>query len=157
VTVHHEGQPAAEVLSSLLGSVAGRLTFPKTMRWLDDDTRFARPVRWLVALLGHDVLPLRAFGLNAGRASQGHRTPAPGNVDIASASDYVAALAARAVIVDHRHREEEIRRQLDREAGRAGGRAVADSELIEINNFLVETPTGFVGGFDSRYLDLPRE
>ena len=157
VTVHRPGKPAPEVLPELLASVAGRLAFPKTMRWLEDDTRFARPVRWLVALLGADVLPVRAFGLEAGRASYGHRTLAPGTVDVPRASDYRDSLAARAVIADHRRREEEIRRQLDREAGRAGGRAVSDPELIEINNFLVETPTGFVGGFDSRYLDLPRE
>ena len=157
VTIHRPGKPAAEVLPPLLATVAGKLSFPKTMRWLDDDTRFARPVRWLVALLGTEVLPVRAFGLSAGRASQGHRTLAPGAVEIPQASDYLAALAARAVIADHRHREEEIRRQLEREAGRAGGRAVSDPELIETNNFLVETPTGFVGGFDAHYLDLPRE
>jgi glycyl-tRNA synthetase beta chain len=157
VTVHRPGKAAPEVLPELLASVAGRLAFPKTMRWLEDDTRFARPVRWLVALLGDDVLPMSAFGVAAGRASHGHRTLAPGTVDIPRASDYRASLAARAVIADHRHREEEIRRQLDREAGRAGGRPVSDPDLIEINNFLVETPTGFVGGFDSRYLDLPRE
>jgi len=157
VTVHRPGKPAPEVLPELLASVAAKLTFPKTMRWLEDDTRFARPVRWLVALLGDDVLPVRAFGLGAGRASQGHRTLAPGSVDIPRAPHYLAALAARAVIADHRHREQEIRRQLDREAGRVGGRAVSDPELVEINNFLVETPTGFVGEFDARYLDLPRE
>jgi len=73
VTVRDIGRPALEVLPGWLADLAAGLAFPKTMRWLADETRFARPVRWLVALLGHEVVPVRAFGLEAGRASRGHR------------------------------------------------------------------------------------
>jgi glycyl-tRNA synthetase alpha chain len=66
VTVHHAGRPALDVLPGPLATLAQRLTFPKMMRWLNDDTRFARPVRWLVALFGDEIVPVRAFGLEAG-------------------------------------------------------------------------------------------
>ena len=157
VTVHRAGQPALEVLPALLASVSTRLTFPKTMRWLADDTRFARPVRWLTALLDGDVVPVQAFGLEAGRSSFGHRFLAPGRIEIARAADYADTLAARDVHADPRQRERDIRTQLDAIAAEAGGRVVADDELVEINTFLVERPTAFLGSFDRRYLDLPRE
>ncbi|MEO5618055.1 MAG: glycine--tRNA ligase subunit beta [Candidatus Eisenbacteria bacterium] len=157
VTVHRPGKPALEVLPDLLAAATARLTFPKTMRWLADDTRFARPVRWLVALLDADVVAVRAFGLSAGRTSYGHRFLSPGPVEIARASDYAATLAARGVRADHLERERDIRAQLGALGASAGGRLVADDELVEINNFLVERPTAFLGSFDRRYLDLPRE
>uniref|UniRef100_A0A832I2J2 Glycine--tRNA ligase beta subunit n=1 Tax=Eiseniibacteriota bacterium TaxID=2212470 RepID=A0A832I2J2_UNCEI len=157
VTVHRPGRPAAEVLAAPLAALAARLQFPKSMRWLDDDTRFARPVRWLVALYGDEVVPVRAFGLEAGRVSQGHRFLAPGPVEIASAREHFAALEARRVVVDHAERARRLAAQLDRLAAEAGGRIVADDELVEINTFMVEWPTAFTGRFDARYLDLPRE
>ncbi len=157
VTVHRPGQAALEVLPGLLAQAASRLTFPKTMRWLDDDTRFARPVRWLLALLDRDVVPVRAFGLEAGRRTFGHRFLAPAAFELAAAADYRAALAAREVRADPRERERDLRAQLEALASGAGGRLVADDELVEINNFLIERPTAFLGSFDPRYLDLPRE
>lgn len=157
VTVHRKGREASAVFADLLAAIAGRLTFPKTMRWLDDDTRFARPVRWMVALLDADVVPVQAFGLTAGRSTFGHRFLAPAAFDLAKAADYAGALAQRGVDVDFRARERDIRAQLDRLAATAGGRVVADDELVEVNNFLVERPTAFLGSFDANYLDLPRE
>jgi glycyl-tRNA synthetase beta chain len=73
VTVKHVGRAAADVLPGLLAGIATKLQFPKAMRWDDGDYRFGRPVRWLLALLGEDVLPVRAFGLTAGRTTFGPR------------------------------------------------------------------------------------
>jgi len=157
VTVHHPGKPAREVLAAPLGSLAQRLAFPRTMRWLSDETRFARPVRWLVALLGHDVIPVRAFSLEAGRHSQGHRFLAPGTVDVSAASHYLEALEHASVLADHRARRAWLITQIDHLARAAGGRVVEDPELLDINDFLVEWPTAYAGAFDARYLDLPRE
>jgi glycyl-tRNA synthetase beta chain len=157
VTVHHVGRPAIEVLPALLASVATRLQFPKSMRWLDDDTRFARPVRWLVALLGDEVVPVAAFGLTAGRQSQGHRFLRRGAVEIASAGAYRAALESAAVIADPGERRTRLARQIETLAAGEKGRCVDDPELLDINMDLVEWPTAFVGAFDPRYLDLPRE
>jgi len=157
VTVHHAGKPAAAVLPELLARVATSFIFPKVMRWLDDDTRFARPVRWLVALLGDEVLPVRAFGLEAGRESRGHRFLAPGPVRLERAEDYLHALEKAFVLANHLVRRERIRAQLDEVARALGGEVRPDEELLDINTFLVEWPTAFTGSFDPRFHDLPNE
>ena len=157
VTVHHTGKPAAQVLPALLATLAGKLQFPKSMRWLSDDTRFARPVRWLVALLDDEVLAVRAFGLEAGRETFGHRFLAPGRVAIAHARDYEATLERARVLVDPVRRRERIETHIARLAAAIEGEVHPDPELVDINTFLAEWPTTFVGGFDPRYVSLPRE
>jgi glycyl-tRNA synthetase beta chain len=158
VTVHHAGKPAADVLAPLLGSLPGRLTFPKSMRWIPgDDTRFARPVRWLLALFGDEVIPAGAYGLVAQRASRGHRFLAPEPVDIPNAGSYLKTLERVFVAVNHRARKQHTLGQVEALAAAAGGKVVADDELVEINNFLLEWPTAFAGSYDQRFLDLPRE
>ncbi len=157
VTVQHVGKPAAEVLSAMLATVAMKLNYPKSMRWDDGDYRAGRPVRWLVALLGDDVLPVLAFGLAAGRNSHGHRVLSPGSVPIAKPADYLETMRAVKVLADPVERRATLVAQIDAIAVAAGGRIVADEDLIDINNFLVEWPTSFEGRFDGKYLDLPRE
>ena len=157
VTVKHVGKPAAEVLPALLGALAPRIQFPKTMRWDGGDYRFGRPVRWLVALLGEQVLPVQAFGLTAGRESYGHRFLHPGTVGIAAPRAYVEALRGVFVLADPRARRAAVEEQVAGVAAKRGGRVVADEELVDINNFLVEWPTAMDGAFDAHYLDLPRE
>jgi glycyl-tRNA synthetase beta chain len=157
VTVKHVGRAAAEVLPGMLATVATKLQFPKTMRWDDGDYRFGRPVRWLLALLGADVLAVRAFGLEAGRSTYGHRFLHPQAVEIGSPSAYLAALEQAKVIADHRVRRARVLEQVTAVAKRMGGRVVADDELVDINTFLVEWPTAFAGAFAAQYLDLPRE
>ena len=158
VTVHHTGKPAIEVLPALLGALPGRLTFPKSMRWLPgDETRFARPVRWLVALFGDDLVPATAFGLTAGRQSHGHRFLSPGPVEIPSATRYLETLERAFVMADHRARRLVTAEQVEKLAATVGGRVVADQDLVEINTFLVEWPTAFAGRYQERFLDLPRE
>jgi glycyl-tRNA synthetase beta chain len=158
VTVHLPGKPAAEVLPPFLARVARGLQFPKSMRWLPDaDIRFARPVRWLVAMLDDQVLPVRAFGLEAGRTSRGHRFLKPEPVEIPDATRYRETLEKTFVIADPGQRAHRLASQVEELARSAGGTLVHDPELIEINNFLLEWPTAFAGTFDPRYLDLPRE
>jgi glycyl-tRNA synthetase beta chain len=157
VTVRHEGKPALEVLPGPLAALAQRLSFPKMMRWLADETRFARPVRWLSALLGGEIVAVRAFALEAGRESRGHRFLAPEPVEIAGPASYVEALEKRRVVADHRDRAARLGGQIEAAALEAGGRVVADEELAGIVNFMVEWPTAFSGRFEERYLDLPRE
>ena len=186
VTVHQAGKPAAEVLPELLAGLARGLTFPKSMRWLPPSfvevqeppqaidalkarggraditefigvPRFARPVRWLVALLGEAVLPVRAFGLEAGRESRGHRFLSPGPVTLARAQDYLAALEQAFVLANHAARRERLRAQLEKVAADLGGEVRPDDELLDINTFMVEWPTAFAGSFDERFHDLPNE
>ncbi|MGH7725541.1 MAG: glycine--tRNA ligase subunit beta, partial [Candidatus Eiseniibacteriota bacterium] len=157
VTIKREGKSARELLPAAITRVTGQLAFPKSMRWLDSDFRFARPIRWIVALLGDETLDFELAGLRAGRASRGHRFLHPGPVSIPHPTGYVEALAAAGVVADPRLRREVILEQASALAKEAGGRLVDDPELIEINNFLVERPQALLGRFETKYLDLPRE
>jgi glycyl-tRNA synthetase beta chain len=158
VTVQRAGRRTAEILPPAIARLVAALPFPKSMRWLSgDDTRCARPIRWVVALLGDDVLELTLAGLTAGRASRGHRFLHPGTVSIAQPTGYIEALAGAGVVADPRLRREVLLEQAESLARGLGGRLVHDPELVDINNDLVERPTALVGRFDPHYLDLPRE
>jgi glycyl-tRNA synthetase beta chain len=157
VTVHHVGRSALEVVPALLAEVATGLQFPKTMRWDAGEYRFGRPVRWLVALYGGDVINVRAFGLEAGHRSQGHRFLHSGAVAVKHPGDYLGALRKARVVADPHERRRLVMEQVGREAAERGGRLVADDELADIVNQLVEWPTAITGSFHERYLDLPRE
>jgi len=157
VAVHHAGRPAAEVLPAMLAQAALPLQFPKTMRWDAGNYRFGRPVRWLVALFGADVLDVSAFGLEAGRSSFGHRFLHPGKVSVKEPGGYLDALRKAKVVADASERRRMVAEQVAAAAQQRGGRVVADDELTDIVNFLVEWPTVITGSFHERYLDLPRE
>lgn len=150
------GRPAAEVLGPWLASLIGAVPFPKSMRW-SSRLRFARPIRWIVALLDDQVIPLTVDGLVSSRASRGHRLLAPGEVTIPHAGAYVEALRQARVIVDQEERRSLIWEQVQRAAGSCGGRVEDNPELLEELTYLVEFPSALVGRFDPDYLDLPRE
>jgi glycyl-tRNA synthetase beta chain len=158
VTVKRVGRTAAELLPKAIQEIVPGLQFPKSMRWLPgSDVRCARPIRWIVALLGDEALSFELDGVSSGRVSRGHRFLHPGTVSIGHPTDYVGALASAGVIADPRLRQSVIVEQAEALAKQAGGTLVDDPELIDINNDLVEKPTALLGRFDSRFLDLPRE
>jgi len=157
VTVHHTGKPAADVLPAMLAEAAVQLQFPKAMRWDAGDYRFGRPVRWLLALFGGDVLAVRAFGLEAGRATFGHRFLHPAKVSVKEPGGYLDALRRAKVVGDAAERRRMVAEQVAEAAQQRGGRVVADDELTDIVNYLIEWPTVITGNFHERYLDLPRE
>ena len=101
VEVVDEGRAASDVLPELLARAIGAMTFPKTMRW-GPDVRFARPIRWLVAMLGGETLALEYAGCVAGAETQGLRFHAPGPHRVSGADDYRDVLARAHVVVDHR-------------------------------------------------------
>lgn len=153
--VHDAGKGAAEVLPGLLAGWIQGLRFPKTMHW-DGAARFARPVRWIVALRGESVIPLELFGVTSGRRTRGHRTLAPDWVDVARPSGYVETLREAGVLVDPSVRRAAIRSELQTAATKLGGTAVEDPELTDEVGNLVEWPEAVTGSFDPRYLGLPR-
>lgn len=154
-SVLEAGKPAAEVLPDLLrGWIAG-LHFPKTMHW-SGAARFARPVRWLVALHGSHVLPLEVFGVQAGRRTQGHRIHAPGPFEVKKPDAYVDLLRDHVVQALPDERRSSIEAGLQRAAKALGGTPVDDPELIDEVVQLVEWPEPVTGSFDPVYLELPR-
>jgi glycyl-tRNA synthetase beta chain len=149
------GAPACELLPAALARVCEAVPFKKAMRWATVEVTFGRPVRWLVALFGDEVVPFRFAEIDAGRASQGHRFLSPGPVDIARPSAYVGALRERHVLVDASERKARMVERLEQAAQQAGGSLVSDAFLVEENASLVEEPWVIAGDFDRGYLDLP--
>ncbi len=157
VTVKEEGRPAVEVLPEMLTEIIGALDFPKTMRWGSLDVRFIRPIRWLVAMLGSEVIPIEIADLESSRVTWGHRVLSPEPVELPDAADYLGALEQAHVIADHRLRRQIIIEQAEAVAVEVNGTAVLHDEIAEENNFLVEWPLCILGSFDQRYLELPDE
>lgn len=159
-TVHRRGRTSAEVLKDSLAAEIAGIYWPKSMYWrAAKPERFVRPVRWMVALLDEEVLPLKFAGVTAGRASYGHRV-LHGNapVMVSAPKEYAQALAAAYVEVDPKARRERIRKELDRATRQvADARWREDEELVEMVTNLTEWPSVILGGFESSYLDLPEE
>jgi tetrameric-type glycyl-tRNA synthetase beta subunit len=150
------GRPAAEVLPAALEEVVCGLTFSKTMRWGEGEARFARPVRWVVALWGRRVLPVTVAGVRASASSVGHRILDGGRRRrIPSPADYVRVLRAAGVLVDPERRRRVITAQAAALARRVGGVPVLDPSLLDEVVMSVEHPQAFLGSYSEQFLDLP--
>jgi glycyl-tRNA synthetase beta chain len=147
----------AELLAAALPASIAAMTFPKAMRWGTGTHRFVRPVHWVVALHGADVVELSVLGAASGRSSDGHRFLAPGPVVIAHADRYVEALRAARVLVDPVDRRTTLTAALDAAARAVGGTVVQDDALLDEVVDLVEWPGVVAGRFDASFLDLPQE
>lgn len=155
--VEEAGQPVARLLPELLPEIIQALSFPKSMRWGSLDIRFARPIRWLVALFGGKVVPFTVGDVAAGNTSVGHRFLSKGPVKIDSLDDYFVKMTENHIMVDQNLRRQVIREQVEKLAVQQGGSAVIDEELLEEVVYLVEYPTALCGRFEDQYLALPPE
>ncbi|MDI9602104.1 MAG: glycine--tRNA ligase subunit beta, partial [Acidobacteriota bacterium] len=155
IAVDEPGRPAAEVLAEILPRVALCPNFPKTMRWAHRKVRYGRPIRWLVALLGSEVVPFAIEDIHSGRVSRGHRFLGQEAVEIPSADAYRQTMREQYVMVDHDERREAIRAQVLAAANQAGGVPMHLEEVLEENLYLVEWPTAFTGRFSEEFLSLP--
>ena len=155
--IHDTGKPVAGLLPELLQGLAAALAFPKNMRWGDGDLKFVRPIHWLVALFGADVVPVEFAGIVSGRVSRGHRVLGSASVTIPTAAHYEALMRDNFVIVDQDERRAIIRKQVEDLAIAQGGTANIDAELLEEVLFLVEYPTALCGKFEEKFLDLPAD
>lgn len=152
------GQPAHQLLQELVASATASLPIAKRMRWGDSEATFVRPVHWLVALHGTDVVPMTLFGIAADRLSRGHRFHHPRTILLERARDYEQALADPGhVIADIQQRRTMIRKQVEAAANSLGGHVRMDPELLEEVTALVEWPVAVSGHFESHYLTLPDE
>ena len=133
------------------------MNFPNNMHWADLDYKFIRPLRWLVALYGQDVIDFEVANVKSGRTSRGHRFLSEGDFEIANAEDYVEACRKASIIVDQNERCEMIRQQIAEVAAANGGQAEVNEDLLEEVLYLVEYPTALCGKFDEKYLALPAE
>jgi len=160
--VYEKGQATAELLKTILPELISSLSFPNNMRWRDLDFKFIRPLRWIVALLGSEVIPFEVAEVQSGRVSRGHRFLSPtkdknGEFEIADADSYEQACEAQFIIVDQERRKAMIREQIVETAKANGGQAEISEDLLEEVLYLVEYPTALCGKFDDKYLALPPE
>ena len=156
--VHRQIKPganSAEVLPALLAEAVEALPLPKPMRWGSRDRGFLRPVHWVVALLGEQVLDLELFGHRAGRTSYGHRFHAPAAIELASAADFSAALLAAQVQVDPCARRVRIREAVVAAATQTGGSARIDPGLLDEVMNLTEWPSAIACTIPDEFMRLP--
>ena len=151
-----KGGKSTEVLPDLLAGVIPRIPFPKKMRWGMGDFEFARPIQWLVALLGSEVVPLTVAGITSGNVSRGHRFLSKGPVAVTHPDQYLEELRAAFVVVSEEERLATMMEAIRRIEGEVGGKAVTDEALTQEILYITEYPYAQMGRFESEYLELPR-
>jgi glycyl-tRNA synthetase beta chain len=151
------GKSLGEILAAGLPQAVEGMSFPKTMRWSEGIYRWVRPVHWLLALHGEDVVPIELFGVRGASSSRGHRFLSPGPVHVSHADRYASALAEAFVVFDPVDRRRLLARRLGEAAAALGGELVEDPALLEEVVDLVEWPGVVAGRIDAVYLGLPRE
>ena len=149
------GVPAKDIVTDMLPQLITGLNFPKSMHWGNLDAKFVRPVRWLVALLDEEVIPVEFATVKSGNVTRGHRFLGADEITIKNASSYVDTLKENFVMVDQDARRELISKQLHDIAASKNASIVWDDDLLEEINYLVEWPTALCGGFKESYLALP--
>ena len=149
------GVPAKDIVSEMLPQLITGLNFPKSMHWGNLDAKFVRPVRWLVALLDEEVIPVEFATVKSGNVTRGHRFLGADEISIKNAASYVDTLKENFVMVDQDARRELISKELHDIAASKNASIVWDDDLLEEINYLVEWPTALCGGFEESYLALP--
>lgn len=149
------GVPAKDIVTDMLPQFITGLNFPKSMHWGNLDAKFVRPVRWLVALLDEEVIPVEFATVKSGNVTRGHRFLGADEITIKNAASYVDTLKENFVMVDQDARRELISKQLHDIAASKNASIVWDDDLLEEINYLVEWPTALCGGFEESYLALP--
>lgn len=156
-TIKQEGKHTSEVLKTIVPEAIKNVTFPKAMRWGGKNMRFARPIRWMVALLNNEVLDIDLEGIKSSNITRGHRFLGEKEFEVNSVEEYFEKLDKNFVILDQHKRKEMIREQAIEVAKSLGGEVELDEDLLEEITFLVEYPTAFYGEFDEEYVKLPKE
>ncbi|WP_028571412.1 glycine--tRNA ligase subunit beta [Desulfonatronum lacustre] len=152
------GGRGTDILPGLLADIIAGLTFPKKMRWADGDTAFGRPLRWILCLLGADVVDVRYAGVVADRMTYGHRVMGRGPWNVREAGEFFSILADQGqVVLESAVRRKTVIAQGDDLAAGRGARIVWKDRLLDEVTQLVEHPVPVLAGFDPSYLELPRE
>lgn len=156
-TIKQSGKETAEILKNIIPTAIKNVTFPKAMRWGGKNMRFARPIRWMVALLNDNVLDVNLEGIKASNVTKGHRFLGERGFEVNSVEDYFEKLEKNYIILDQHKRKAMIKEQAIEVANSLGGEVELDDDLLEEITFLVEYPTAFYGEFEEDYVKLPKE
>ncbi len=151
------GVETKTILAEMLPRFILGIPFKKSMRWKDLSIRFARPIHWIVALFGIEVIPFRLENIASGKKTCGHRFMSPGFFMVKDAHDFLRHLKENYVIIDPQERRKIIVQEAERAARKVGGKPVFLEELLEEVTYLVEYPTAVCGTFDREFLNLPKD
>ncbi|MFT4650747.1 MAG: glycyl-tRNA synthetase beta chain [Flavobacteriales bacterium] len=152
------GLSLAQILPEVVATAINKLPIAKRMRWGDQTVEFVRPVKWLVMMVGSNVVEGEVLGVRSGNQSRGHRFHAPGHITFANAGDYVACLANEGkVVASFDKRKSMIREQIEQSAVNLGGVAHIEEALLNEVTGLVEFPVAVCGTFDAEFLSIPVE
>ena len=151
------GRPSLELMRSIFPRMILSIPFQKSMRWADVPVRFARPIHWILALYGGEVVPFDIGDIRSGNLTFGHRFMRPAPFQVSDFGDYLDKTREAFVIVDPEERRKKIDSEMVREATSVFGKALVDEELLNEVNFLVEYPLALCGSFDRNFLSLPAE
>ncbi|SDE78266.1 glycyl-tRNA synthetase beta chain [Fontibacillus panacisegetis] len=150
------GVETSQILAEGLLGILHAMNFPKNMRWGNYDFKFVRPIRWIIALFGSDVVDLEIAGVKSGNVTRGHRFLGQ-DITIQEPSTYVEALRLQHVIADVKERQELIQNQINALAKDKDWNIAVKDDLLEEVLFLVETPTVLFGKFEESFLNIPQE
>lgn len=151
------GRPTHEILAEVLPALVANISFKKSMRWGEQEVRFARPIHWIVALFDGTVVPFSFGTIESGKLSRGHRFMANTTFPVSNFAGYLDECERHFIIPDPEKRKEIIRREAHRVATAAGGHLLPDEELLEQVTYLVEYPSAVHGTFSSEFLMVPKE
>ena len=155
--VREEGKPTIDLLQAFLPNLINKLTFPKNMYWSNPAIRFARPIRWILALLGDEVVRFTYGDVQSGRMTCGHRFLGEKHIVIKDTGEFLDRLYDNYVIVDQEKRRQKLLAGIASLENEHGDVVELDPELVEENLYLVELPVPFIGWFDERFLEMPEE
>jgi glycyl-tRNA synthetase beta chain len=152
-----KGGDTAEWLAGALPGYILSIPFPKSMRWMDKDIRFARPIHWIAALYGGAIVDFGLNGIRSGNLSRGHRFMSPGAFLVKDFKSYLSQTEPNFVVIDPEVRKQRIVKQTEDLAQEKGGRVLADAGLVEEVMNLVEYPVPVIGSFKREFLRIPKE
>ena len=155
--VNQKGRPTPEVLAEALPKLIESIKFEKSMRWNESGVAFSRPIRWVVALLGEQVIPFEYAGVISGNITRGLRPYDSPEIAVPSAEKYFDVLRESGIVLDKEKRKASIVEQVKQAAALMGGEAILEDGLLNEVTNLVEMPTAVMGGFDKESLSLPRD
>ena len=151
------GQLTLTLLPEILTSFLLAIPFRKSMRWGNYDLRFARPVHWILALYGGNVVPLKIEDIESSNTSRGHRFMSPAPFAVTGFEDYLSKARENFVIADPAKRRNLILEEAQKSAAEVGGKLFYTDDLLETVSFIVEYPVIVRGSFEEEYLKIPKE
>ena len=152
-----KGIETFQLLPSILPRLIASVPFPKSMRWMDLENTFVRPIHWILALFDGKVIPFQVGNVSTGNLSRGHRFMAVGSFQVKDLSEYFIRLKTSFVVVNPEERRELILAEVNKAASEVSGHILQDEGLLEIVTYLVEYPVALRGSFAKEFLSLPRE